>query len=412
VTVAHEVLMPALGMSQDTGKLVRWLVAEGQRVEKGDPLMEVETDKAVVELESPASGVLREVSVAEGEDVRVGTVIALIGEEGVPDQVPTLQTQELPRVAAAGDRPVEAPPAAGQPATAAGPAARPGLVQGGVPAASPKARRLAQERGLDLAALAGRGPQGAVLADDLLGLAPRAPELEAGAAPVAGVASGPVAGPLAGPVPEVTPLWRAMAENTTRSWQQVPHFFLIREVHAAGLVAARKRLAKASPEITYTDLIVRLVGEALRRHPRMNSGQDQVNVGLAVAVEAGLIVPVVHDADRLDVAQIAKRRAALVDSARAGRMRAADLQGGTFTVSNLGMYGVDLFTAIINEGQAGILALGRIADRVVAVEGKARVRPMLLLSLSCDHRAVDGARGAEFLAGLADLIEDPAGITG
>jgi pyruvate dehydrogenase E2 component (dihydrolipoamide acetyltransferase) len=376
--------MPALGMAQDTGKLVRWLVAEGERVEKGQPLMEVETDKAVVEVEAPASGVLSQVSAAEGDEISVGKVIALIGDSGLAETAPVQvvrrdkQTQKLPRVEAAPAAPT-AEAAASEPA-------------GARPAASPRARRLAQEMDIDLAAVSGTGPEGAVLAADILGLAPEA--------------SAPA------PVPEVSRLWRAMAENTTRSWQRIPHFFLIREVDASGLVAARERLAAASPGITYTDLMVRLVAEALRRHPRMNSGQEQVNVGIAVAVEAGLIVPVVHDAASLDVAQIAERRGALVKAARAGRMKAADLQGGTFTVSNLGMYGVDLFTAIINEGQAGILALGRIADRVVPVEGKARVRPMLVMTLSCDHRAIDGARGAEFLAGLAELIEDPAGIVG
>jgi pyruvate dehydrogenase E2 component (dihydrolipoamide acetyltransferase) len=376
--------MPALGMAQDTGKLVRWLVAPGERVERGQPLMEVETDKAVVEVEAPATGVLSQVSAAEGDEISVGKVIALIGDSPISEaneRQPVRgdkQTQKLPRV--------EARPAAPLPATAAPAPA------GGRAPASPKARRLAQEMDIDLSALSGTGPQSAVLASDLLGLAPEAQ--------------------VPARVPETTPLWRAMAENTTRSWQNVPHFFLIREVDASGLVAARKRLAAASPEVTYTDLVVRLVAEALRKHPRMNSGQEHVNVGLAVAVEAGLIVPVLHDADQLDVAAIAVRRAALVEAARLGRMKATDLQGGTFTISNLGMYGVDLFTAIINEGQAGILALGRIADRVVAVKGRPAVRPMLALTLSCDHRAIDGARAAEFLAGLVQLFEDAAEIVG
>jgi pyruvate dehydrogenase E2 component (dihydrolipoamide acetyltransferase) len=338
----------------------------------------------VVEVEAPATGVLSQVSAAEGDEISVGKVIALIGDSPISEaneRQPVRgdkQTQKLPRVEA---RPVAPLPATAAPAPA-----------GGRAPASPKARRLAQEMDIDLSALSGTGPQSAVLASDLLGLAPEAQ--------------------VPARVPETTPLWRAMAENTTRSWQNVPHFFLIREVDASGLVAARKRLAAASPEVTYTDLVVRLVAEALRKHPRMNSGQEHVNVGLAVAVEAGLIVPVLHDADQLDVAAIAVRRAALVEAARLGRMKATDLQGGTFTISNLGMYGVDLFTAIINEGQAGILALGRIADRVVAVKGRPAVRPMLALTLSCDHRAIDGARAAEFLAGLVQLFEDAAEIVG
>lgn len=329
--------MPALGMAQETGRLVRWLKREGESVSKGEPLMEVETDKATVEVESPASGTLSSVTAVEGDDVAVGKPIAMI--LGV-----------------------------GETASQAGPAVVERV------AASPKARRLAAERGIDLRSLAGLGP---VLEDDVL-----------------------QAGPTAGP-PE-SGLWRAMAQNVSRSWREAPHFFVIREVDASSLTARRG----AQPSgVTYTDLIVKAVATALREHPRMNGTHDEINVGLAVAVPDGLIVPVIHHADRLDVAEIARRRRELVDGLKAGKVRSSDLGGGTFTVSNLGMYGVDLFTAILTEGQAGILAVGRITERAVAVGGEVRVRPTLLISLSCDHRRIDGARAAEFMQALVRNLE-------
>jgi pyruvate dehydrogenase E2 component (dihydrolipoamide acetyltransferase) len=197
-----------------------------------------------------------------------------------------------------------------------------------------------------------------------------------------------------------------MAERTARSWRQAPHLFLMREVDASQLVVARER---QPDEVTITDLLVRLTAVTLARHPRMNSARAGVNVALAVALEGGLVAPVIHGADRLDVAELAARRAELVARARGGRLHPDDLAGGTFTVSNLGMYGVDAFLAVVDEGQAGALAVGRIADRVVPVLGRPQVRPVLALSLSCDHRAIDGAAAARFLGDLAATIEEPAG---
>ncbi len=324
--------MPALGMAQETGRLVRWLKHEGEPVAKGEPLMEVETDKATVEVESPASGTLTSVTASEGDDVAVGRPIALIlaAGETVRERAPA-----APRVAA-----------------------------------SPRARRLAAESGVDLGAVAGTGPSGAVVETDLL----RAGPAEAG-------------------------IWRAMAENVSRSWREAPHFFVIRELDASGLVQRK------AEDVTYTDLLVKAVADALVEHPRMNGSREEVNIGLAVAMPDGLLVPVIHNADRLEVSAIAARRRELLENVKHGKLRSSDLGGGTFTLSNLGMYGVDLFTAILTEGQAGILAVGRIADRVVAVDGEPRVRPTMLVSLSCDHRRVDGARAAEFMQTLAGLLE-------
>jgi pyruvate dehydrogenase E2 component (dihydrolipoamide acetyltransferase) len=334
--------MPALGLAQETGKLVRWLKRDGEHVEKGEPLMEVETDKATVEVESPAAGTLTAITAVEGDDIKVGHPIATIIGPG--------ESAPAPRPASSGRA-----------------------------SASPKARRLAEERGVDLAKVTGSGPGGAILEEDIL---------QAGE-------SGPTE----------SPLWRAMSDNVTRSWKQAPHFFVFREVDASALVEARR----LGPEqVTYTDLLLRGVAAALVKHPRMNSEAKEVNIGLAVAVPDGLIVPVIHGVDGLSVEDIATRRHEVVERVRGGRLRSADVTGGTFTFSNLGMYGVDLFTAILTEGQAGILAVGRIADRVVAQDGAAVVRPTMLMSLSCDHRRVDGARAAEFMQTLVELIEKSA----
>jgi pyruvate dehydrogenase E2 component (dihydrolipoamide acetyltransferase) len=350
--------MPALGMAQETGRLVRWLKREGEQVTKGEPLMEVETDKAVVEVESPGAGILSGVKVHEGEEVPVGTVIAYLLAPAARPSAPSLE------------RPARA-------------------------AASPKARRLAAERGLDLARMQGTGPDGAVVEADVLGLAPE-PVQAAGSRPAAEVHA-----PMAGA------MWRAMAERTARDWREVPHFFLFREADASQLIVAR---ARAPAGVTYTDLLVRLAALTLVRHPIMNAGRREVSIALAVAADQGLIAPVIAGPDRLDLAALAARRAELVDRARSGRMRAQDLAQASFTVSNLGMFGVDAFLPIVSEGQAGILGVGRIADRVVPVQGRPQVRPVLALSLSCDHRLVDGARAARFLADLAQAIEEPAGV--
>jgi pyruvate dehydrogenase E2 component (dihydrolipoamide acetyltransferase) len=357
--------MPALGMAQETGKLIRWLKGEGEQVAKGEPLMEVETDKATVEVEAPASGTVAMVTASEGDEVAVGQQIALIlaPGESAPKAEPARQRGLDPGPSTSSER---VSPAGADPTRV-----------GARPAASPKARRLAAERGVDLGGIAGSGPGGAVVEDDVL--------QARGGAVVADSAA-----------------WRAMAENVSRSWREAPHFFVIRDVDASAIVRARVR----QPEgVTYTDLLIQAVAAALVKHRRMNGSSDEVNIGLAVALPDALIVPVIHGADRLSVAEIADRRRNVLERARAGKLRAADLVGGTFTVSNLGMYGVDMFTAILTEGQAGILAVGRIADRVVAREGAPAVRPSMLISLSCDHRQVDGARAAAFVETLVALLE-------
>ena len=359
-----DVIMPMLGMAQETGKVLRWLKQDGDAVRKGEPLLEVETDKVTVEIESPADGTLAGVRVPEGTDVPVGEVIALVlaeGEAAPAEPRPASALKQAPVVEAVA------------PVTMSTQRRRGRL-------ASPKARRLAQERGIDLDSLSGSGPNGAIVAAD--------------------VANGK---PSPAPVSNV---WRVMAERMQRAWQDVPHFYLHRDVDASRLLSWKK----VAPEGTsVTDLLVKVCAVALKRHPRVNAG-DAVNVGIAVATEDALIVPVVHGADRLTLPQISERRRALAEAARTGRLRPEDVQGGSFTISNLGMYGVDAFQAIVNAPQAAILAVGRTTERPWVVDGGLAVRPVMTVSVSFDHRVVDGARGAEFLDTLASLIEEPAGL--
>jgi pyruvate/2-oxoglutarate dehydrogenase complex dihydrolipoamide acyltransferase (E2) component len=306
--LAVQVVMPPLGVGREAGRVVRWLKREGELVAAGVPLLHVGTGTAVVEVDSPGSGVLSGVRVREGEEARVGTVLAYL----------------LAPAARPPDRPAEAPGLADPPAGASG------------------------ER------------------------------------------------------------WAAVAEQAARTWREAPHFYLFRDVDASQLVVARGRRPAV---VTYTDLLLRLVAVTLARHPLVNAGGNAVNVALVVAADEGLVAPVLPGADRMDLGTLAARRAELVDRARAGRLRPRDTGGATFTISNLGMFGVDAFLPVLAEGQAAILGVGRIADRVVPVAGVPQVRPVLALTLACDHRRVDGANAARFLSDLAEAIEEPAAWT-
>lgn len=417
--------MPALGMAQETGLLISWLKNEGDTVTKGEPIMEVETDKATVEIEASASGILTGVSAQPGDNIPVGHTIAWLLEPGetlpksiaesvlpVPEGggkkiAPLIISPVAQKIAMEhGIDPALVKPGGGrieksdvlayielqkQPA-----ASEPHRGQARLTPASPKARRLATEKGLDLISLIGNGPDGAVLAADVLSAQPT--------------------------FTAVSPLilsntWHIMAQRVTQSWTNAPHFYLLREVNASRLVSWRDRVQEwAGLKVTYTDLLVRLVASALRQHPRLNASvkedqvilQGEINLGLAVAISDGLVVPVLHHADELNLEQISTLNHDLATRAHSGKLRPEDLQGGTFTLSNLGMFGVDMFNAIINPPQAAILAVGRITDRVVPVNGVPGVQPMMTLSLSCDHRALDGALGARFLDYVASLIEEPS----
>ena len=391
--MAISVVMPALEMAQETGKLISWLKKEGDSVSKGEALLEIETDKAVMEIESPGDGVLAGVKVQPGAEVPVGRTIAWIvrpGEVPPTDEVASTSGRKTT---------VVAPSAGSSPAS---------VIQGAQPVSqqaikiSPKARRLASEHGVNLADVRGSGAGGEILASDILAVA----ESKAGSSPA--------------PVESGSPISRLMAERTTQSWTTVPHFFVVRDVDAGALNDARQRLA---PEIeqshalklTHTDLLAALVARVLLKHPGMNASwagegvhtNAEINIGLAMAVDDGVVAPVLHNADKSGLREIAAKRRDLTERARGGKLRPADIAGGTFTISNLGMFGVDAFTAIIIPPQVAILAVGRITDRVVPMDGHPGIRPMMTLTLSSDHRVVDGARAAEFLRDLAEAIGNP-----
>ena len=389
------VVMPALEMAQETGKLVSWLKKEGDPVRKGEILLEVETDKAVVEVEAAVDGILAGVTAKPGDVVQVGRTIAWLVQEG--ETPPTTASPDVATGRRTDTRSAGASAPAGSEA-----AAMVGSPAGGA-RISPKARRLAQEKGVDISRLTGSGPGGEILADDIL----------AAANVVSGVNLG-------GASPPVTSIGRLMAERTTQSWTTVPHFFVTRDMDAGALSAARQQMLSAidrshGVKVTHTDLLVAIVARTLTKHPRLNASwtterivsHEDVNIALAMAVENAVVTAVIPRADRAAVADIAVRRRDLAERARAGRLQPADITGATFTISNLGMFEVDAFTAIIVPPQAAILAVGAIADRVVPVDGKPGVRPMMTMTLSCDHRVVDGARAAEFMRDLAAAIRSP-----
>jgi pyruvate dehydrogenase E2 component (dihydrolipoamide acetyltransferase) len=382
--MAFSVVMPALEMGQETGKLVAWRKTEGEPVVKGEPLLEVETDKAVLEIEAPADGILAGVKAKEGDVIPVGQNIAWIVRAG--EEVPTEAAASHLRDAAS--LPVLYSSAQLDPSQSAG------------VKISPRARRLAKEHGIDISAVRGSGPDREILASDIQVLA------EAKTAPPESETLSSAA--------------RMMAERTTQSWTTVPHFFLVRELEATGLLKVREKLGFAlkdtcAVKLTLTDLLVGLVAHSLTKYSRMNASwtgngihfNPQINIGIAMAVQEGVVVAVIPKANCIGLGEIAAQRAELTERARARKLRPSDIANGTFTISNLGMYQVDAFSAIIAPPQAAILAVGRIADRVVAMDGRPEVRAMMTVTLSCDHRVVDGAQAALFMQELAEAISEP-----
>jgi pyruvate dehydrogenase E2 component (dihydrolipoamide acetyltransferase) len=402
--MAFSVVMPALEMAQETGKLLAWRKKEGDHVRKGEPLLEIETDKAVVELEAPADGILAGINAEAGADIPVGQTIAWIVAPG--ESVPVGNPSTAPAARAGSQAKTETP----QVATAAPSGAAQATPSN--PKISPKARRLAKELGVDIATLRGSGLGGEILAADV----------QAGAnAPAAVETTATVK--KSGSIEVPSSLGRIMAERTTQSWTTVPHFFVTRDIDATALNQYRERVVGEierthQVRVSHTDLLVALVARVLRKHPRLNASwgadgihlHDHVNMGVAIAVDDGVVAAVIHDAHTTSLAEISLQRRDVAERARAGKLRPADIADATFTISNLGMYQVDQFSAIITPPQAAILAVGGIADRVVAVAGKPAVRPLMTLTLSCDHRVADGARAALFLRQLAEALRDPASL--
>jgi pyruvate dehydrogenase E2 component (dihydrolipoamide acetyltransferase) len=393
----------------ESGTIVKWLKGEGDPVEKGEPLYELDTDKVTQEVEAEASGVLLKIAVAEGE-VPVGRTIAVIGEKG--EEVPTVddspEEEGSPGTAREADRERGAQAAADSSEQVTEIKEPTPAVQsnGGRVKASPLARRIARERGIDLASLHGTGPEGRIVAEDVEG------------APT-GAAPAPAAPPMpAGEVErrELTNVRRTIARRLTEAWQ-IPVFQLqlSADMTRVNALLERLRADESAPKTTVTDVLTKVCAAALIRHREVNAQwtdeaivlHPSANVGLAVAAPQGLVVPVIKGAERLTLAEIATARADLVTRAREGRLQRADLEDGTFTISNLGMFGVESFTAVLNPPQAAIVAVGAAVDRAVPLDGELVVRPMLTLTGTFDHRAVDGAPAAAFLQALKELLEEP-----
>ena len=389
--------MPAVEMAQDSGILVRWLKAEGEFVKQGEPVMEIETDKTVFEFEAPGSGTLANVSAKEGDEIPVGQVVAVLLAEG--ESAPEGAVAETV-AAPAAESSVSADGAAQAPSQAAQPTV------GKLPLASPKARRLAVEAGVSLASVRGSGPDGAVLAADVA--------QHRGAAAAPSVAEQEY---------EIIPLKgkrRIIAERMQQSAQAAPHISLSLSVDVGELQRLVERLSsqvgsETGAPLKMTPVLAKVTAAALEKHPRLNAHfvdeeihqYSAIHLGIAVALEDGLIVPVVRDVGRKKLTDVHVEMQDLLSRARSGRLRSDEIKGGTFTISNLGMFGVEQFTAIVNPPEIGILSVGTVTDRAVKANDQIALRPTMQVTVNVDHRAVDGAVAADFLKTLKSLLENP-----
>jgi pyruvate dehydrogenase E2 component (dihydrolipoamide acetyltransferase) len=402
--MATEVKLPRLGQGMEAGTIVKWLKSEGEAVEKGEPLYELDTDKVTQEVEAEASGVLIRIAVTEGE-VPVGETIAFIGTEGEEAPLSAEKPAEAPKREPEREEGREAAAEAAREQSAPSEAAS---TNGGRVKASPLARRIAREKGVELSGIRGTGPDGRIVAEDV-----ERAQAQPAAAPA------PVAAATASGEVTSTPLSnvrKTIARRLTEAWT-VPAFQLTVDVDMTRTqqLVAKQRELHPDVRVTVTDVLTKICAQALMHHRDMNvqfTGDallafPNANVGIAVAAPQGLVVPVVRNAEQLTIAQIAGVRTDVVSRARDGKLKTEDLEGGTFTISNLGMYDVDVFTAVLNPPQASILAVGQTRAMVVPRDGDILVLPIMTMTITCDHRAVDGATGAEFLKTIKAMLQDP-----
>jgi pyruvate dehydrogenase E2 component (dihydrolipoyllysine-residue acetyltransferase) len=397
--MATEIKLPRLGQGMESGTIVKWLKSEGDKVEKGEPLYELDTDKVTQEVEADASGVLLKIAIAEGE-VEVGKTIAVIGEQGESVDVQE-DEQEQPVEEKQPERePSERVTQIKEPAASS--------TTNGRVKASPLARRIARERGIDLGSVAGTGPEGRVVAEDVERAAASTTPMPAAAPslPLEDVE-----------VEQLSSMRKTIARRLTEAWQ-APVFQLGITVDMGRALELRERLVEMHGDgvkPTISDLLTKVCAAALMRHRAVNALykgdaielHPTANVGIAVAIPKGLVVPVIRSCERKTIAEIAAARADVVERARAGKLQQADLDGGTFTISNLGMFGIERFIAVLNPPQAAILAVGSTEEKPVVVDGQVVVRSRMELTLTCDHRAIDGATGAQFLGDVKAFLEEP-----
>jgi pyruvate dehydrogenase E2 component (dihydrolipoamide acetyltransferase) len=453
--MATKVVMEALSPTMEEGRLVEWKKGEGDPVAVGDVLAEVETDKAVMELVARAGGTLLKQVVPAGATVPVSELVALIGDPGEavgnggaaqrPDrdgaaapQPKTTGEEQATQPVPDRDRPVSMPPAPpARAATEAGPSAprAAGAIRapatpaaaithaGGRVKASPLARRMAAERGIDLGVIAGSGPEGRIVARDLEGTF--AAEPAQAPIPAGRSAVSPAPAPRGVPgqaftdVP-LTQIRKTIAKRLTQSIGPIPTFYLTSEVDMERAWDARESLKSLGegPKVSFNDIVIKAIATALRQHPACNAWwQDdhirywnEVHISMAVAIEDGLITPVIRHADLKSLRDIAAESQDLAERARARRLKPEEYTGGTFSVSNLGMLDIEEFTAVINPPEAGIVAVGRIGEQPVVYQGQVSVRRRMRLTMSCDHRVIDGATGAQFLKTVKTMLENPLAL--
>jgi pyruvate dehydrogenase E2 component (dihydrolipoamide acetyltransferase) len=422
-----EIVMPRLSDTMEEGTILRWLVADGEEVRRGQEIVEIETDKATMTYESDLDGVLHLIA-AEGDTLPVGAVIARVGEPGTGGGIGDVEdgaSEAAPAATTPGAESLrEATPEAAKEATPAGP-------NGGRVKASPLARRIAGDTGVDLHTITGTGPGGRIVKADVEAAGPVEPGIgpSAGSAPVSAAAATQAVATAKGETTEVelSRTQQTIARRMAESKATIPHFALQTDIDMEECVALRSELKRLghSDTPTYNDMVVKACALALREHPRANSSyrdgrlqlHSRVNVGVAVATEAderaggALIVPTVFDADLKSLGEIAREARALATRVRDGSITPPELGGGTFTVSNLGMFGVTNFTAIINPPQAAILSVGSVQPRPVARDGEIVARQTMTVTLACDHRILYGADAARFLARIRELLERPAALT-
>ncbi|HEY0279180.1 MAG TPA: dihydrolipoamide acetyltransferase family protein [Solirubrobacterales bacterium] len=425
-TAVQDIAMPRLSDSMEEGTVLNWLKKVGDEVALGEELVEIETDKANMGYEADVAGTLLEIVVQENETAPVGAVIARIGDKDA--QVPATAPAGP---ATAGDPPL--PPVAKASSATVPPTASPAGSSGsgnGRVKASPLARRIASELGVDISTLSGTGPGGRIVKKDV--------EAASGSAPAAAPAApAPAATPAPAPVAsgstetakgsveviELTKLQQVVSRRMSESKAVAPHFYLTTEVDMSAAVAARARIKEISGEgevvPSFNDMVVKACAIALRKFPRANGAYkdgrfelySRINVGIAVAANDALVVPTIFDADKKGLREIAADARSLAGKVRDGGITPPELSGGTFSVSNLGMYGIKSFGAIVNSPQAGILAVGEIADRPVVKDGQVVPGKLMEMTLSCDHRILYGADGAEFLAEIKRILQEPLALS-
>ena len=399
------VLMPSLSPTMKEGKIVRWMKKPGDKVSSGDALAEVETDKSNLEIEAYDDGTLARIVVEAGQLATVGAPIAFLAGKG------GAKAAAAPAPQAAAPAPKAAASAPAPKAAAPSPRATPST-PGGRLRASPLARRMAQERGLDLANIQGSGPLGRIVKRDIEAALSQAPAPAAAARRAPAAAPGVRAEPKAVPVSSMR---KVISQRMAEVKPGVPHFYLSVDVEMDAAMKIREEAKALESKVSVNDIIVKAAAIALRRYPKMNVSLqgdsilhfETVDIGIAVAIEDGLITPVIRDADQKGLAAISAAARDMAERARKRSLKPDEYTGGSLTVSNLGMYGIDAFIAVINPPQAAILAVGQVADKVVVRDGQMVVRKMMTINLSGDHRVIDGAIGAEYLRELKALLEHP-----